>query len=187
MIFKKLHKAKEMDPENAASELTKGSIEAFNFLYEKYQNKAYWFCLRMLGDPESAKDAFQETFIKVYEKRKDFRGENFNAWLFTIARHICLNIIRARKEFDELEENSQINDSLRQSDIGMKEYIEAAMQKLPVAYREALILREYEECSYQEIADILGIELANAKVRVHRARTLMRKLLTPLAKEYYEH
>lgn len=186
MFFKKLHKAKEYDIDTAVSELNQGSVTAFNFLYEKYQNKLYWFCLRMLGDSETAKDAFQETFVKVYEKRKDFRGENFNAWLFTIARHTCLNIIRSRKEFDELEEGTQITDSLRESDFGVKECIDAALQKLPVSYREALILREYEECSYQEIADILQIELANAKVRVHRARTLLRKMLTPLAKELYE-
>ncbi len=187
MFFKKLHKAPEMNEESASAELIKGSTVAFNFLYERYNNKVYWFCLRMLGENEAAKDAFQETFVKVYEKRQDFRGQNFSAWLFTIARHTCLNIIRSRKEFDELDENTQINDSLRESDFEMKDFIEKALQKLPVVYREVLILREYEECSYQEIADILGIEMANAKVRVHRARTLMRKILTPIAKEYYEH
>lgn len=187
MFFKKLHNAPEMDEESASQELIKGSTVAFNFLYERYNAKVYWFCLRMLGDAESAKDAFQEAFVKVFEKRNDFRGQNFQAWLFTIARHTCLNIIRSRKEHEELEEHTQVSDSLRESDIGMKDFIESALQKLPLAYREVLILREYEECSYQEIADILGIEVANAKVRVHRARTLMRKILTPIAKEYYEH
>lgn len=187
MFFKKLHKAPEMTEESASLELIKGSVEAFNFLYERYHTKVYWFCLRMLGDVESTKDAFQEVFVKVYEKRKEFRGENFTAWLFTIARHICLNIIRTRKEFVELDEHTQTTDHLRESDIGMKDFIENALQKLPIVYREVLVLREYEECSYQEIADILGIEVANAKVRVHRARTLMRKILTPIAKEYYEH
>ena len=186
MLFKKLHKAKEYDIDSAIAELSAGTAAAFNFLYEKYHNKLYWFCKRMLEDGESAKDAFQETFVKVYDKRKDFRGDNFNAWLFTIARHTCLNILRARKEFDELSESSQITDSLRESDFGVKECIDNALQKLPVAYREAVILREYEDCSYQEIADILGIELANAKIRVHRGRTLLRKMLTPLAKELYE-
>lgn len=188
MFFKKgniAHSPNEMDLSTASAELAKGSAEAFNFLYEKYQNKLYWFCVRMLGDSEAAKDAFQDTFIKVYDKRKDFKGENFTSWLFTIARHVCLNVIRSRKEFNELEEDAQITDSLRESDIGMKDYIEKALLKLPVVYREVLILREYEDCSYQEIAEILNIDLSNAKVRVHRARILMRKLLTPLAKEYY--
>ena len=55
-----------------------------------------------------------------------------------------------------------------------------------LALREALILREYEECSYQEIAEILSIDLSLAKVRVHRARLLLKKLLKPIEKEYYE-
>ncbi len=188
MLFKKGNIApatKEMDIESASRELALGSVEAFNFLYERYHKKLYWFCLRMLGDSEAAKDAYQDAFIKVYDKRKEFRGENFSAWLFTIGRNICLNVIRARKEYSELEEDAQITDHVRESDIGMKDFINQSLMKLPVVYREVLILREYEDCSYQEIADILNIDLSNAKVRVHRARALMRKILTPIAKEYY--
>jgi RNA polymerase sigma-70 factor (ECF subfamily) len=58
---------------------------------------------------------------------------------------------------------------------------------LPVSLREAIILREYQECSYQEIAEIVGIDLSLAKVRVHRARLILRKTLEPIAKEIYEH
>ncbi len=72
------------------------------------------------------------------------------------------------------------------SDIGMREFIEKSIAQLPVTLREALILREYEERSYQEIADILGIELSLAKVRVHRARLLLRKMLQPIMKEIHE-
>lgn len=176
---------READFEKAQREFSSGSIEAFNFLYERYNRKLYWYCVRMLGNSDVAKDAYQEAFIRVYDKREEFQGENFSAWLFTIARNICLNIIRTRRDFVEIEEDTQITDHVRESDIGMKEYIEKALEKLPVTYREALILREYEDCSYQEIAEILNIDLSNAKVRVHRARAMMRKTLSPIAKEYY--
>ncbi len=172
--------------ELAGKELSKGSLEAFHLLYEKYQNKAYRFCLRMLGDESLAKDAFQETFIKVYEHRREFKGDNFAAWLFTIARHTCLNMIRSRKEYDTFDEDFHSSQKSSPRDVGVKDYIEKAIAKLPVVLREALILREYEDCSYNEIAAILGIDLSLAKVRVHRARLILRKLLKPLMKELHE-
>ncbi len=175
----------QYDIESASKELSNGSVEAFNFLYERYQNKVYCFCVRMLGNRDIAKDAYQDIFLKVYDKRNEFKGDNFSAWLFTIARNTCLNIIRSRKQYVELEEDYKTTDSLRQSDIEMKEFIEKSLMKLPLAYREVLILREYEDCSYQEMSEILNINVSNVKVRVLRARILMRKILTPIFKEYY--
>lgn len=186
-MFKK-NKQREIhsELENAGDELRKGNVEAFHLLYDKYRHKAYRFCLRMLGDESLAKDAFQETFIKVYEHRKDFRGQNFSAWLFTIARHTCLNMIRSRKEYVTFDEEFHSAQKSEHRDVGMKDYIEKAIAKLPVVLREAIILREYEDCTYKEMAGILGIELSLAKVRVHRARLILRKLLKPLMKELHE-
>jgi RNA polymerase sigma-70 factor, ECF subfamily len=187
VIFRKKHKEiNEEKLQQLIQNLRDGSAEAFHILYDNYSQKVYRFCLRMLGDAESASDAFQETFIKVYEHRKDFRGDNFASWLFTIARNCCLNIIRAKKEHFSYDEIKDYNVPLEEMDIGMQAYIKKAVSKLPVALREALILREYQDCSYQEIADIAGIDLSLAKVRVHRARLILRKLLEPLVKELYE-
>ncbi len=178
--------------QQAMQALKKGSAEAFHLLYEKYNRKVFRFCLRMLGDADIAKDAFQETFISIYEHRREFRGQNFQAWAFTIARHTCLNAIRSRKEhdsFDEISYYSLKDEPLAEnseSDPGLKDCINKAVGILPLALREAFLLREYEECSYQELADILGIDLSLAKVRVFRAREILRKLLTPLKQELYE-
>lgn len=170
----------------AVLQLKKGSAEAFQILYHRYHNKVYKFCLRILGDEALAKDAFQETFIKVYEHRKNFRGENFAAWLFTIARHTCLNQIRGRKDFDTFDEGFHSSRKSKNRDIGLKEQIEKALETLPLQLREALVLREYQGFSYKEIADILKIDLSLAKVRVFRAREILRKLLKPLRKELHE-
>lgn len=186
MFFKKSHNDEPGELDRAMAELHKGSLDAFKILYEKYNRKVYRFCLRILEDQALAEDAFQETFIKVYEHRKDFRGENFQSWLFTIARHTCLNFIRAKKTHDSIDDDFQASYEISHTDFGMKDFIKNAVGKLPLALREALILREYEECSYQEIAEILSIDLSLAKVRVHRARLLLKKLLKPIEKEYYE-
>jgi RNA polymerase sigma-70 factor, ECF subfamily len=167
-------------------ELRKGSAEAFKILYGKYNRKVYRFCLRMLNDEMLAEDAFQETFIKVYEHRREFRGKNFAAWLFTIARHTCFNIMRTRKEFDDFDEFYFNPPQKKQRDVAMKDFVDAALATLPIPLREAVILREYEDCSYQDIAEILGIQLSLAKVRVHRAREILRKLLEPIKQEIHE-
>lgn len=186
MFKTKSYNTGEDEIRKAAEDLKKGSAEAFHLLYDKYQLSIYRFCLKMLGDSALAKDAFQETFIKVYENRKNFRGANFAAWLYTIARHTCLNTLRSKKEFEIFDEVYHGQIKMPDEDIGMKDFIEKSVASLPVLLREALILREYEECSYQQIAEILDIDLSSAKVRVHRARLLLRKMLTPLVKELNE-
>lgn len=171
---------------DAMEELRQGSAEAFKILYGKYNRKVYRFCFRMLGDSMLAEDAYQETFIKVYEHRKEFLGKNFSSWLFTIARRTCLNLMRSRKEYESFDEFVFPASYENNSDIGMKDFIDQAISSLPLPLREALILREYEECSYQDIAEILGIQLSLAKVRVYRAREILRKLLAPIKQELHE-
>jgi len=171
---------------NEMEELRRGSAEAFKILYGKYNRKVYRFCLRMLDDQMLAEDAFQETFIKVYEHRREFRGKNFAAWLFTIARHTCYNIMRTRKEFDDFDEFVFNPGATKQRDVAMKDFVDKALATLPLPLKEAIILREYEDCSYQDIAEILGIQLSLAKVRVHRAREILRKLLSPIKQEIDE-
>ncbi|MFN3306837.1 MAG: RNA polymerase sigma factor [Candidatus Kapaibacteriota bacterium] len=169
----------------ATQEFRRGSAEAFHLLYSHYSSRVYRFCLRMLGSREKAEDAFQDTFMKVFENAKSFRGDNFGAWLFTIARHICLNMIKMEKPYQELNENSIKMSYIYKGDAGLKEFVQRAILRLPISLREALLLREYEEYSYEEISQILGITVSLAKVRVHRARILLKKFLEPITKEYY--
>lgn len=182
---------KKYDPDieldEAVENLKKGSAEAFQILYHKYHNRVYRFCLRMLGSETLAKDAFQETFVKVYEKRESFNGDNFAAWLFTIARHICYNMIRAKKSHSSFDETFHEGRTQRNTDFGLKKALEESIASLPTALREAFILREYEELSYSEISDILDIDLSLAKIRVFRARKQLRQILKPIIKELDEY
>lgn len=173
-----------MSIEQAIEKFRGGSAEAFRVLYNSHANKIYRFCLRMMGDDALAGDAYQETFIKVYENSHKFRGENFTSWVYTIARHTCLNIIRTQKNHADYDEALGLESEERTSDPMLKKSIDEAVASLSVTLREALVLREYQECSYQEIAEILDIDLSLAKVRVHRARTQLRKILEPVVREY---
>lgn len=186
MLLRKTHRENDEDLPDAAEKLRNGSAEAFKILYNFYSQKVYRYCLRFLGDSVLAEDAFQESFIRVYEHRESFRGDNFGAWLYTIARNTCMNYLRVKKEHDQFNEGFHGFENVESSDMGIKNNIDKAISQLPDSLREALLLREYEEMSYQEIADILNIDLSLAKVRVYRARIILRKLLKPLVKELNE-
>jgi len=159
-----------------------GDRGAFRTLYDMFHTAVYRFCRHMIGDEAMAKDAFQETFIRMYEHRQELRGTNVRSWLFTISRRVCLNHLRTKRaQHVPFDESFHAYGDHVQSDVLLKEQIERALDHLPVALREALILREYEGHSYLEIAAIVGIDLSLAKVRVYRARLMMRKLLASVA------
>lgn len=169
-----------------AEKFRTGDLEAYNQLFEKYHTAIYRYCLKFLGDKELAKDAFQDTFMKMFEHRFEFKSDNFGAWLYTICRNVCLNMIRGQKKNELFDEITHSNYNQNSIDVGLNEQINKALSMLPLQLKEVLVLREYNDLSYQEIADILGIELSLVKIRIHRARNLLRKILIPLQKEIYE-
>lgn len=158
-----------------------GDRDAFRMLYDAYYARVYRFCLHMVVDEALAKDAFQETFIRMFEHRASLRGVNVRSWLFSIARRACLNMIRAKRggheSFDETYHGPRTTE---ERDVALRQQIDNALTQLPVALRESLVLREFEGYTYQEIADTVGIDLSLAKVRVYRARLMMRKILAPI-------
>jgi len=186
MWFKKQNTIKEEDILDAVSKMKEGSAEAFRILYDAYGQKVYRYCLRLIGDTDVANDCFQETFVKIYENRAHFKGTSFGAWLFKIAHNNCMNHLRSKKHTEEIQDVFFASDNVEADDYGLKKEIRKALQKLPEALREAIILREYEDLSYYEIAEVLGIDISLAKVRVFRARTQLKNLLKPLVKELNE-
>lgn len=186
MFFKKSGNIDDKIVKKAAAELQNGSAQAFHLLYHKYKTAVYRYCYRLLNDKDLADDAFQETFVRVYEKRDTFNGDNFKAWVFTIARNTCYNYLRTKKQQVDFNEEYIAPERDKLEDYGLKECVENAISELPVSYREVIILREYEDYSYQEIAEILDIDLSLVKIRIHRARLILKKTLKPLVKEIYE-
>ena len=182
------NRSHELSPAQQAELLAafrRGDKQAFRFLYDVYEHSVYRFCRHLTGDEAQARDAFQETFIRFYEHRNDLHSDNVRSWLFTIARRSCLNIIRTqRKTHDVFDEVQHSEANMPLADIFLREQIERAMGCLPLALREALILRDIEGYTYQELADIIGIDISLAKVRVYRARLHMRKLLMPIVQEH---
>lgn len=179
-------KSADLSDEDLMSRFQGGEERAFAALYDRYQNRLYGYCVKMLKDRALAEDIFQEVFIRVARKNKQFTGGNFGGWLFAIARNQCLNAIRDRHEHTSLED---VDRTLVAPETDLYnetgEILRTAVEELAEEYREVLILRVYSGFSYKEIADITGLKLATVKVRIHRAKLKLHEVLEPYFADQY--
>ena len=165
-----------------------GSDEAFTYLVEAYQTPVYNLCYRMLGEPEAAEDASQETFLKVYQNLARYdRERSFATWLLSIAAHYCIDRLRRRRfvsfSIDEDEEGqTELPDrsapdpeteTVRRQE---QAHLHQLLQSLDPTDRAALVLRYWNDCSEIEIAQALTLTVPAVKSRLHRARRAMAKL-----------
>jgi RNA polymerase sigma-70 factor, ECF subfamily len=159
--------------------------QAYRALYRRYNKRIYAYCLRALGNKDDAQDVFQTIAMTVYDKRKSFIGGSFAAWVFTITRNMCLKALRNRKhETEFLEEAHEPDERESHSqDFLLKEHLERAIGQIGEEFREALELRYFDDLSYEDIAETLGITVSLAKVRVFRAKKQITKILSPILEE----
>lgn len=151
-----------------------GDLDAFETLVRRHQGAVYRLALRMLGSEADAEDVAQETFVQAWRSLARFRGQSaFGTWLFRIATNRCLNVVAARRVTVTLEEHhiavgADPNETAQRQ--ARLQALIAAMLELPAEQRAALVLRELEGLSYEEIANVLDISLSAVKGRIHRAR-----------------
>ena len=149
----------------------------FSELYESYAADVYRFAFWLAGDQQEAEDITSETFIRAWVNRAKIRTETLKAYLLAIARNVFLQQKRKQRRQVALEDvyadpgpgpDRQIEDQATLANV------QKTLQSLPEVDRTAFVLRVQHELPYAEIARVLGLSLANAKVKVHRVR---RKLL----------
>jgi RNA polymerase sigma-70 factor, ECF subfamily len=161
-----------------------GSDEAFTRLVEQHQTHVYNLCYRMLGEPEAAEDAAQESFLRAYQNLHRFdRSRPFATWLLSIAAHYCIDRLRRRKLsiFSLDEENDdgttyEIADpaspnpeaeSVKRED---RDHLHVLLKDLDETDRAAVIMRYWYDYSEIEIADSLKLTVSAVKSRLHRSR-----------------
>jgi RNA polymerase sigma-70 factor, ECF subfamily len=168
-----------------------GDLAAFNELVLKYQDQAYNVAYRLLNDAESAADAVQESFFKVYRRIEQYRGGSFRAWLLRIVTNTCYDTLRLRKrhyasrldsETLPPDRDRRLSD-LRSSphdDVVRRELnslLTRAIMQLPPGQRTVLVMCDVEGFEYHEVADMTGLALGTVKSRLSRARTKVRGVL----------
>src|SRR5689334_18093496 len=176
-----------------------GEVAAFEALVERHERQVYTLAWRILRHQQDAEDVTQQSFLSALQHLKDFRAEsNFSTWLFRIATHAALKIIRKRKGLDtvSLEEATTPNEDddriphpefiadWRQSpeelvqQAEVRRLLEQALEQLEEKHRLVFLLRDVEGLSIKETAETLRLSEPNTKVRLLRARLQLRELLT---------
>lgn len=163
-----------------------GEVNAFEELMAAYEKNVYNLALRMVKSPEDAADMSQEAFIKAYNNLDNFRAESkFSVWLYRIVSNVCLDFLRRQSrrgtvslsmEDDDgddvqldIADESQSPERLLERQL-TKDAVRRGLETLPPDARQILLLREIQGLSYEEISDVLGIEVGTVKSRIFRAR-----------------
>ena len=161
-----------------------GNDEAYRTLYDLYERPLYLYIVRLVGGDAEAQDVFQEVWIRMYRLRGERSSiTRFSGLLYTVARNLSMNALRDRKVLPQIsleEVSAEQERTLRTRDVDdadLRELFARALGQLPVAQREAFILREYNGYSYQEIAEITATTMVTAKTRAWRAREGLRKMI----------
>jgi len=183
-----------MEPEDThtrrlAELLLTGNPDAARRLYECYRSPVHAYCSRMLGDPDEADDATQETLMLALRDGAGLRSpDRLRHWIFGIARHRILMALRARKNgyreplSDDLWHEETPHSIAESNDA--RSHVRRAVDALAPPFRELVILRDYNQFSYAEIAALTGLAESAVRSRLHRARqALIRKLKPIFARE----
>jgi RNA polymerase sigma-70 factor (ECF subfamily) len=175
------------DDQKIITAVLAGNENAYSILVQRYQRPIFNLMYRVTSSYEDALDLAQETFIKAYEKLDTFRsGSRFFPWLYTIGFNHARNFMRRDKLSHEVfyqnwREESDLDGLARQEDkMHVKldlQHLFQGLQRLPVDYREALILRYHEGLSMEDIAAALQLSVSGAKMRVHRGLLKLRQII----------
>ena len=174
----------------------KGDKSAFDLLVLKYQHRVLKLVSRFISDAAEAQDVAQEAFLKAYRALPSFRGDSaFYTWLYRIAINTAKNALVSNRrrpvDFDlDLQDPDQYDRHAKLKEVDtpegvllteeIREVVERAMQQLPEDLRTAIVLREIEGLSYEEIAEAMDCPVGTVRSRIFRAREAIDKKLQPL-------
>jgi len=185
------------DEAELVTELQAGSETAFDWLVTHYHGPVYNLILGMLGDTADAADAAQEVFLKAFKGIRHFRqGSSLKTWLYRIAIREALNSRRWFKR--HLQKNVSLDaepeeghasidvedlsatpfDQLAAQEVQVA--VQGALQQVPEVFRSAVILRDLEGLSYEEVAEVLDVSVGTVKSRILRGRRALKEILEPL-------
>ncbi len=192
MSMKKKIKQKKLTDEELIKKFQDGDVWAFEELVKRYRHRLQNFVYRYVNDRREAEDIVQDTFLKLYQNKHAYREiAKFSTWIYTIAANLAKTLLRKRKTrklmfFSRLgPENKDLDlpskerssQEILEGKVGEK-IIQKAISKLPEHFRVAIILRDVQELSYEEISNIIGKPIGTVKSRINRARLKLQKELS---------
>ena len=166
-----------------------GDREALRVLFEAYKDKVYSLALCYLnGDAAAAKDLTQEVFVKLMTRLEQFRGDaEFTTWLYRVVANACLDERRKRRRWFSLEDSVEVGHMVVRKSLEavqlqkeMNEGVKSAVAQLKPKLRIAILLKYFDDLSYQEIASVLGCSVGTVASRLNRGHRLLARKLAHL-------
>jgi RNA polymerase sigma-70 factor (ECF subfamily) len=178
-----------VDEQQLVARVRAGDARAERALYDEHVDRVFRLAYRMAGDDELAREFTQETFIRVFDRIGQFRGEAaLGTWIRSIATSVVLNGLRKVKRFRQREVDLEIarsaGSSQRQAEPDLKEKLGRAIDALPNKYRMVFVMHDVEGYTHQEISQQLGMQLGTSKAQLSRARARLRESLAEFAGEW---
>ncbi|RVW04442.1 RNA polymerase sigma factor [Rhodococcus spongiicola] len=173
------------DDANLIAACRSGDQHAFAELVGRYRTHAWHVCLHITGNLHDAEDALQDTLTAAWQNLVRFRGDaRFNTWLHRIAANAALAVVRRRKPTDNLDDDEtgiDLTDDRAGFDdrIATVDVVHHALNQLPEDFRVAIVLAEFGDLPYADIAEHQQVSVATVKTRIHRARKQLAALLAP--------
>ncbi len=176
------HPGNSKDEAKLVREAFRGDAVSFQRLVELHQSAVFNLCLRFVG-PSDAEDLAQETFIRAFLHREKFTPDRaILPWLLTVARHLCIDKVRGARhtaDIDDAAVQAASNEPGPDAALSQKQQaalLQELMMSLPEGQREALMLADVEELSYQETADVLQVPIGTVMTWLHRGRSRLKEL-----------
>ena len=187
-----------MNDRDLVKEARTGNHAAFRTLVERYQQKVYAMALSMMRDPDQARDAVQDAFIKAYEHLDTFQGDSsFYTWFYRIAFNLCIDRARRARRFTQVEFDEALgpeddaafemgpqrlgfDPAQALHDQEIRRHVMAALEELSPNHQTVLVLREVDGLTYKEIAEVMNCSIGTVMSRLFHARKRMQQLLRAL-------
>ncbi len=171
----------DTDEQNLVRRSLEGDRDAFGALIAAHQDVLFNVALRMCGDREDAREIVQTVFLKAWRKLHTFdRRNRFFSWIYRIMVNETLNLVTRRPPCDPLPETLRDPGSAPDEDCARAEagdIVQAALLELPPTQREVIVLRHFQDLSYREMGELLGVPEKTVKSRLHESRRRLEGLL----------
>lgn len=188
-----VYKLQQMSDEEVMQELQNGVVQAFDIIVHRFKDRLHNFLFRYTHNNEDCEDLVQETFLRVYRSRFSYQPiAKLSTWIFTIALNLAKSMYKKKQRMstfsihaDETDSESrdfEIEDStiLQDENLHLKNSVaelEKALMHLNDDFREVIVLRDIQELSYEEIAEITGTAMGTVKSRINRARVQLQEMI----------
>ncbi len=182
-----------MSDEDLIEQFQAGTVEAFNILVDRYSERLMHYLYGFLSDRKLCEDLLQETFLRLYRNRHSYqRIAKFSTWLHTIAGNLARSEHRQRQrhrmysiqlvnrhneEYQLAIPDESFSPDRHTESMLQDKYIQKALDAIPPYFREVVVLRDIQQLSYDEIAEITGLPMGTVKSRINRGRTKLQVLL----------